>query len=299
MTGSAMRRALLIALLFAGCEGPDFAPSSIVRAPRVIAAVATPAESTPGQDVRLSTVVASPDPVDHAVEWEIDLGVPALAAAAGQTLEGAPRVVRFEVVDGVARLPGEETRAAMDALSAAIDDAPLGTPEGVVRYVYETVGLTLLARFTLRVNGEIAMEGFKRIALSPAPSRLTNPPPPRFRVGEAWLSARSGDPTVCAPEGDVPRVAPGETVTLSPEPDEDWLETFPALDLEGQVITGREDAYYSWFSTAGDFGFETTRPPGRDTEWTAPMDPGEVPIWLVVRDGHLGASACLGMIRVE
>ena len=91
----------------------------------------------------------------------------------------------------------------------------------------------------------------------------------------------------------------GATLTLSPEPDEDWLETFPALDLEGQVITGREDAYYSWFSTAGDFGFETTRPPGRDTEWTAPMEPGEVPFWLVVRDGHLGTSACLGMIRVE
>ena len=56
MTGSTMRRALLFALLFAGCEGPDFAPSSIVRSPRVIAAVATPDASKCSDHVPVNQV---------------------------------------------------------------------------------------------------------------------------------------------------------------------------------------------------------------------------------------------------
>lgn len=294
-----MKRVALMLLLTVGCEGPDFEPASIVRAPRVIAVVAAPVEATAGEAVTFTPFVASPDAAALPLEWEVDLGVPALAAAAGQSLEGEPRAIALETDGDVARLPAEETRAALDALLARVGDAPPGTPEHVVRYVYETVGLTLIARFTLRADGEVAMEGFKRFSLVAAPTSLTNPPPPRFRVGDAWVSARGPDPFDCAPEAEPPRVPAGEAVVLAPEPDEPWLETFPALDLEGDVITGVEDAYYSWFSVAGEFSFETTRPPGRTTEWTAPDTPGTYPLWLVVRDGHLGTSACRTLVSVE
>ncbi|MBZ0121149.1 MAG: hypothetical protein K8H88_29405, partial [Sandaracinaceae bacterium] len=61
----------------------------------------------------------------------------------------------------------------------------------------------------------------------------------------------------------------------------------------------RESAYYAWYSTAGAFDADITQRPERDVEWTAPVIPGVYPIWLVVRDGHLGASYCRAEIEVR
>lgn len=288
------RGALLVAsLLIASCAGPAFDEPSLVLGPRVLAVIAEPPEIAPGQAIQLREVTALAP--GATVEWSLDASPAALAAAAGQTLFDA----REPIALPGGRVAPELTRAAIDELLALVADAPPGTPEHVVRLVYEEVGLVLQVQFVVRdAGGSVLAEGWKRIGLSPRAALTTNPPPPRFRAGERWASARLGEPSSCAPEAAPLEARAGETIVLSPDPDEAWLERYPALDLDGRTIVGVENAYYSWFATAGDFQFAVTRAPERDVEWTAPEAPGEVTLWLVVRDGHLGAAACTATIRV-
>lgn len=288
------------ALALIACDGPTFDKPSIVLGPRMLAIVAEPAETAPGVDITLTPLVGSPDDAPVTFEWSVDLGTASLASSAGQSI-GEPADAIALAWDGErATLSGADTAAAIDALLALVGDAPPGTPEDVVRLVYEEVGLTILVRFVMRAeDGAVLLEGWKRIMLSPRDPPSTNPPPPRFSIGGRWVSARGGDPFACVPEGEPPTVAVGDVVALVPDLDESWLETYPALDLDGHPIEGTEAAYYSWFSTAGDFMFDVTREPYRDGEWTAPDEPGVLPIWLVVRDGHLGTSACRAEVVVN
>ncbi|HJL16184.1 MAG TPA: hypothetical protein RMH99_11030 [Sandaracinaceae bacterium LLY-WYZ-13_1] len=286
-----------------GCAGEDFEPPSRVNGPRLLAVVATPPVVAPGDDVRLVPFAAGPDgAADVTVAFEVDLSPRALATAAGQESlfdEGDP--IALEPDGDGAVLDGADTEAAIERVLALVGDAGPGTDEHVVRLVYETVGLVLRVRVTMRdAEGEVLVEGFKRVLLMPEPEAADNPPPPRVRVGETWLSARgAGDPFRCAPEAaGAPEVAAGAEVTFAPEPDEGWLETYPALDLDGRLVEGTENAYYSWFATGGDFTLDVTRAPDREVTWTAPDAAGTVPFWLVVRDGHLGTSACRAEVSV-
>lgn len=290
------RAAALMALLALGCEGPDFASPSLVDSTRLIAVIADPPESAPGTDVALDALVVGPGADEVTVSYAVDLSPRALAASAGQDLFEASAP---EPIEGGA-LSGARTRDAVDELLARLGDARAGTPEAVVRQVFEEVGLIATVRVEVRdASGELVVEAFKRVGLHPAPSAPTNPPPPRFAVDGRWASAREGDPSACLPEGDPLLVERGALVVLSPEPDEGWLERYPALDLAGRTFEGEENAYYSWFSTGGDFQFDVTRAPEREVEWTAPAEPGVYPLWLVVRDGHLGTSACRAQIEVR
>ena len=283
-----MRRAAALALLcLTACEGPAFDEPSRVRGARVLAVIAEPPEAAPGQDVTLRVLSALAP--GATVEWSLDASPAALASSAGQTL--FERGGAEPLPDG--RLDGARTQAAVDALYARIGDAPPGTPEHVVRLVDEEVGLLLFATFVVRdADGALIAEGHKRVGLSPRAERTTNPPPPRVRVGERWASARAGDPSTCTPEDAPLEARAGETIVLAPDPDERWLETYPALDLAGRPLRGMENAYYSWFATDGRFQFSVTRAPERDVEWTAPDAPGGGSRWLRVRGGHPRRPAC-------
>ncbi len=296
MTRSARLAAPALASLLAlGCGDSGFEPPSLVTGPRVLAVIVEPPEARPGEDVTFTAITAAPNDEALTIEWTIDLSTAALAAGAGQTLGEAGEPIVLE--DGA--LPGEATARAADALLALVAGAPPGTPEHVTLLVYEQVGLPIVARVAARdASGSIVVEGFKRFFLTPREDVTTNPPPPRFSVAGRWVSARSGDPLVCAPEGEPPVVIAGEVAALSPDEDEPWLETYPALDIQGELVENHEAAFYSWHSTAGDFSFAVTRAPDRAVEWTAPDEPGDYPIWLVVRDGHLGTSGCRASVRV-
>ena len=73
---------------------------------------------------------------------------------------------------------------------------------------------------------------------------------------------------------------------------EDWLESYRVLDARGELQERAERAFYSWYATGGDFDRQVTRSPLRNQLWTAPREPGANRLWLVVRDGHGGTSAC-------
>jgi hypothetical protein len=289
-------------MLLGGCDN-GFDPPSLVLGPRILAIAVEPPEAAPGRDVVFRPFLAHGERLE--LEWTVSLSTAALANAAGQVDLGTASEPIALAWDGErATLDGAHTEEAMRALDEILGEAALGTREGVVRAVYERVGLALETRvFARDENGEIAIEAFKRFVLAPegAP-RTSNPPPPRFAIGDRWVSGRGGlDPFVCAAEdGGAIAIAAGAEITIAPdENDAEWLETFPSLDLAGQIVEGEEDAYYSFFVTGGEIGTETTRPPARDTVWTAPADAGDHTLYVVVRDGHLGTSACVSNVRVE
>lgn len=330
-----MKRAviLLAALLLGGCFDFSFDPPYLVKSARFLAIAAEPPEVTFGEDVLFEALVVDADGSDLSADpgvelrFTVCLSVAEIVAAAGlgvaaggnlddNCAEGGDDLVRLEqggdLPPGTARLPGEAFFALLEELMRMVPAPGDGLPPGsgnidpevieALTRVIAEVGVPLRVRVEVWRDGELAFAGFKRFAIAQRPELTTNPPPPRFAVGDVWLSARGGGhPRTCVPEeGAAPTVEAGSEVVLSPDENEDeWRETYPVVGLDGAIQTGREGAYYSWFSTGGEFSAAITQAPDRDVIWTAPEAPGTYPLWVVVRDGHLGISWCRTEVTVE
>jgi hypothetical protein len=318
--GRAMQHAHL-----AGC-GERLDEPSLVKTPRVLAMVAEPPSAPPGEDVALSALVVDPAGRELEMSWTLcateDLGDFGRGGGGGGggalsdgnaqygaeveregCVEGAPGVIALPGDGrGGATVPGAATRAFYDDLEALADTyGELIDPE-TVRFVIETSGLPLTAGLTVRANGEELVRAFKRILVFTGDEQNTNPPPPRFSIGHVWVSAQSATgPFACAPDGTAtPTVRPNREVSLLPDPDDlRWRERYQVIEVTGEVGDREENAFYSWFSTAGRFDDDDTSAPNRDNTWRSPRTPGTYPMWLVVRDGHGGTSACRTDVTVE
>ncbi|MGE0784522.1 MAG: hypothetical protein AB7S26_02460 [Sandaracinaceae bacterium] len=289
--------AIAVALSLIACDGPDFLRPSQVTSTRLLAVIAEPPEAEPGTDVQVSAMVAAPDGEATSLRITIDLSPRALASSAGQDLFAPAEPI--ELVDGA--LAGAQTATAIEELRALTENAGPGTAEQLVWRVYQEVGLIAFARVAvIGADGAIIVEGVKRIGLAPPNRASENPPPPRFALDDRWTSARAQPRFRCEPEGEPLRAAPGSTVVLAPDPDEGWLETYPLIDLSGATVEGVEAAYYAWFAPIGELAFDMTRVPDPSVEWTIPDDAptGPTSVWLVVRDGHLGESACEARVEI-
>jgi hypothetical protein len=95
-----------------------------------------------------------------------------------------------------------------------------------------------------------------------------------------------------------PRIeaAPDEEITLLPIEPEGVRETYMLPTFDGDVRTITENMRYAWFATAGSWSRGDTggtidpfgNVPPLDTVWTAPSEPGDVRLWLVMRDERAG-----------
>jgi hypothetical protein len=149
----------------------------------------------------------------------------------------------------------------------------------------------------LDANGTVIVSGYKRAAITTRMPPTTNPPDPTFRAGHVTIAAAERFRCVPTLGATAARFPPATDVELEPvfareEELEEWLETFPIYDYTGSRIEGRENAYYTWFATAGSISEGTTQPPSRRTTWRTPEELGPQSLWLVIRDGHLGTSGC-------
>ncbi len=320
-----MRRALavsVLSLLFAsGCLDINFDPPSIIKGPRLLALSASPPEALFGEDVEFEVLAVAEGATDLTasdgitVRWSVCLSVEQIVDAAGLGggagfADDCPpdQTLVLESPDGDPRravLPGEVLFGILSMIPMTPPDEPIPDPmiPGIdpsvlssLATVIAEVGVPLAVRVEFLRDGETVIKGYKRFAITTRSGATLNPPPPRLSVGDLEVSARAfrADPHACVAEGGaVPSVVAGAEVTLAPDPLEDpWLETYPVFDLGGQIIENRETAYYSWFSTGGSFDPEISQRPNRDTIWTAPTEPGTYPLFVVVRDGHLGLSWC-------
>lgn len=315
---------LLGALALAACDGIDFAVPSIVLGPRVLAIVADRPEVAPGEDVRVHAIVAGAEGRSVELRWSMCPGDGGTEQGGFGSYSGSeeqygveprlpgcdpasPFTTPLTVDLGEAVVPGgcpdpsrpwECTSGMVDLFESLSEGA--GVPSEYAAQIIDLVGVTVTVAVDVHVDGEFRLTAFKRINVTRRAALTTNPPPPRFAIGGVWLSARAGtDPHVCVSEtGETPIVPAVSEVSLRPDADESWIETFPVVGFDGDVVEGTESAYYSWFSTDGEFDPEVSAAPARDGTWLSPEALGIYPIWVVVRDGHLGQIACRADVEV-
>ncbi len=320
-----MRRAtaavLGCALAASGCLELNFDPPSLLLGPRILGVRANPPEALPGEDVRFEVLAVDATGADLtsqdgvSVRWTVCLSLAQIIDAAGFgggtgfSEECPPEdtlVLEPDGAPGRASLPADALLAVIASIPMSPPDEPIPDPmiPGVdpsvlssLTTVIAEVGVPLAVRVEITgPDGAVLASAYKRFAITTRSGATLNPPAPRLTIGELVVHARrfGGDPHACvADDGALATVVAGTELTLAPDPLEDpWLETYPVFDLGGAIIENQESAYYSWFSTAGSFAPEVTQRPERDTVWTAPEEPGTYPIFVVVRDGHLGTAWC-------
>ncbi len=314
--GSEAGWGLSVVLALVGCTG-SLDPSEIVKTPRVLAVVAEPPESAPGTDIAVDAMISVPAeaPRPLALRWRACLDAASVLRDTGLPVEvpGRPECQEATLAEGVSFVvEGARTRALFDALASF---APLlGARAALLDLVLSTVGVAFEVELeVLDATGRVRVSAYKRVALTGRASPTTNPPPPRFRLDDALEIVPDGRFTCRAADGRTPRLRAGAEVPLEPLlPDgsgfgdgdsamarEPWLETFPVFDYTGGLTQGEEGAYYAWFATGGRLGEAITARPERGTRWTTPEEPGPASLWLVVRDGHLGTSACRLDVTLE
>ncbi len=303
----------LLALI--GCAG-DLDPPSIVKTPRVLAVVASPPIAPPGEDIELTAMVVDPEERPLRLSWTACSRFEALGGQSNLQygeepptegcVEGAEGVFDLERRGDTGIISGLLTSLVyedLEVLAATYGDQ---LPPDLLRFVVETSGLPVTIGLTVRTGSEELVRSFKRVLIFTGEPRGTNPPEPRFAItageDEHWVSARGTDePFTCVPEdGEVPVLDAGTHVVLTPDPDDAaWQEDYRIIDARGDVVDRHEDSYYSWFTTGGVFEEEQTQAPLRDNVWRVPRRPGFYPLWLVVRDGHGGTSACRAEVEVR
>ncbi len=292
-----MRRAgTLLGVVLAGCiESLD--PKEIITGPRIIEVIAEPPEVNPGAPSTLAVVLAGTRG-EATYRWSV-CPVSDLNAIGS----GASSSVSDCFVDGAALVPlSTDARATFVVPEAAIAQATEAArrfesmlPPGILDRYLRDVGLVVPVVVEVTVDGQV-LRAVKRVVVSTNPATHRNPPSPRLRIATRWVSVPAGaTDAVCVPEDGAPlRLGPGAVVTLTPDPDESWRERYTVLTSDGRFETREEQGYYSWYATGGSLR-GLTRSPLRDNEWTLPTRPparGTHSLWVLLRDGHGGASGC-------
>lgn len=326
MTFRRISIATVLLLVLPSCIDTGFDPPHLIKDPRILAIVAQPPEVAFGEDVTFELLLVDGDadtlPGEPGVElvWTSCISVAEILDAAGLGAgsglsdtcdEGGDDLVRLQT-EGLppnqARLPGS---AFLELVAMFMGGDPMMMPGGgdldpelveTLTTVVAEVGVPLTVEVEAFRDGELIAFGFKRFAITQREDPTTNPPPPRIKINQYWMNARtSGDPRVCAPEAGMTPVVEAESeVELDPDDaEEDWLETYPVFALGNEIQRNEESAFYSWFVTAGELDESVTQRPNHQAIWTAPEEPGLYPIWVVVRDGHLGMSYCRMDVEVR
>lgn len=288
-----------LALLLSACFSlPEFADSSLVDRPRVLSVVASPPEVVEGSGVSLTVLIAGAQ--DVQVSWSAcarytpfgqgnqygensgdqGCGDDRMVLATGPTVSIPPALTQ------VFFQSDEDLRDALGALLPGFE----------LDELRQSIGVAFSIEADIQADGK-HLRALKRILVRDTDQPHSNPPPPSFRFGDRLIQG-FGEPAAfsCRPEGEGGvHVTPGEHVQLAPVVDgeqEPWLESYTVLDARGELGAREERAFYAWFASAGTLDRNNTRAPDRDNEWIAPEASGCQRLWLVVRDGHGGESAC-------
>ncbi len=291
----------LVTALALGCIG-DLDPKEIVVSPRILDIVADPPEVAPGGTVRLRAVVGgNRGPVTY--RWVACAGADPFGGIGGfGTGTGDDGCTG----DAGLRLPlgsGAEATLVIPRESVDVESilARLGerAPRALVERFIRDIGVIVGVGVTIEADGR-TVTGYKRVVVSLNPRPNANPPTPRVQVNSRWVSVPASGGAACVPEdGGGIRVPRARNVTLTPDPNESWLERYTVLTAVGAFEERTEEAFYSWYATNGELGRGLTRSPTRDNVWLPSDAPGSQSLWFFLRDGHGGSSGCRLDLTVE
>lgn len=296
-----MRTLAIACLLLCGCiELDEFPNESIVTGPRVLAVVIEPPEVTPGASLSVSTLVVGAE--DVSIEYRIcgAFDGPFGGAQFGDRDDESCSDQTLLRGSGPTWTIPAELLAAFWA-NADLAEAVLGgtLSSETIEIIRTSVGIPLQIEISVRADGK-TLRAVKRVLLSENPEPHANPPPPAFDFGKHPVNADPDAAWSCSADEPL-TVKPAQRIELAPsvvDGEETWIEPYRVINAKGEVQERTERAFYAWFATAGKFESHSTRAPLRNDIWTAPQKPGPNRLWLVVRDGHGGASACGVDIRV-
>lgn len=290
--------ALLGGLGSLACTG-NLDPPTLVKTPRILAIIADPPESAPGTDITVGVIAHVPDDPEGLTTtyaWRLCASLPRVLDAADIPAD-LPLPDTCETLPSTgpsATIPGSETAM----LAMLLRSLPTGGAfdASFLTRILDTAGIPFQVEVdVLDASGEVLISGLKTVAITTrtAPPPTTNPPVVLFSLGEQDV-AMPDDlfDHRCVPTSGPLLATVEQEIEITPIPGIDWTEEFPIFDYSGVLRTGRENEYYSFYVTGGSLSAETTRPPDREVRWTPPEEPGTVRLWLIVRDGHLGARGC-------
>jgi len=274
-------------------------PPTLVKTPRILAIVADPPESAPGTDIELGVIAhvpGDPEGLTTTYAWRLCASLPRVLDAANIPAD-LPLPDTCETLPSTgptASIPGSET-AALAMLLRSIPPSERFDTSFLTR-ILDTAGIPFQVEVdVLDASGAVLITGIKTVAITTRtePRPTTNPPVVLFSIGDQDV-AMPDDlfDFRCIPTAGPVVVTAAQEVEINPIPGIDWTEEFPIYDYSGVIRMGRENEYYSFYATGGSIETETTRPPDRETRWTPPEEPGSVRLWMIVRDGHLGARGC-------
>ncbi len=298
MRTSTAAMSLVLALAATGCGGGLDQPT-LVKTPRILAMLTDPPESLPGTDIRVGVIAhvpTDPDGLTTTYRWRLCASLPRILSAADIPAD-LPLPDTCETLPSTgptATVPGDRTAALAMLLRSIPPSERFDT--SFLTAILDTAGIPFEIEVdVLDADGEVLVTGVKIAAITTRtmPPPTTTPPVVVYSFGEqdVVMSDDLFDFRCAGTAGRVQAIA-GEELTVTPIPGIDWTEEFPIYDYSGRIRTGRENEYYSFYATAGSISEETTRPPERAIQWTAPAEPGPVRFWMIVRDGHLGARGC-------
>lgn len=302
-----MRTSRLLFLLgLVACQ-PDLGePSSLVQSPRILAVRSQPAEAAPGADVTLTLLLAtaSGETTATEVDWAfcatpkppVDNNVISDAC-----LGDAVRGIAGRAAQVSATLPAD----ACALFGPQLPPTPAGQPPARPRDpdggggYYQPVRARPLAWSGQR--GQSGADGGRGIGLlrilcglAGASAQLAAAYRDQYQANRnpqlAGARVTRGDQ-----ELSLNALPIGQTLQLHVAWNADAAERFPVLDSASQrLVEQTESLQVAWFANAGRFALaHTVAGDGKAesvNEWTAPLQPGPVTVWIVLRDSRGGVD---------
>jgi hypothetical protein len=291
-------------LLATACKPNLGSPPSLIEGPRILAVRGVPAEAAEGDPVTYDILAVDPSGriASPSVSWASchDPRPPASANAVAASCLDVPDdttapspTFMAPMPDGACRIFGPQPPDTMPGKPPLRPQDP-----DVTGGFYQPVRATL-------TDGDVTERAF---ALERLKCRLANAPADITAMFNAMVKL-NGNPTIASltldPAGTPvalfthgqaampapPTVAPGAPVTLEVAWPDSTPESYPVFNLVTQTLdTHRESLSVSWFATDGSFEHDRTGRGETETDlttddvWTAPMAPGLVHLWVLLRD---------------
>jgi hypothetical protein len=291
------RSSLAFGALFAAACAPTLTDdTTLVTAPRVLAAVAEPPEAHPREAIQVS-VLAAPASRRNAVQLTFCttpaiIGDPRPVSDACLTEKGVPLSVDGLTATGL--VPADTcARFGPDPVSS--DDRPRD-PDDTGGF-YQPVRISLF--------DAISIESLRiQCALPDAPADLARQFADRY-VPNQNPEEPALERATSAGWQSLDTVTAGESVSLRVRWDAASREKYVYLPPRGTALEDRIEAMsVSWFSSAGSFAEAVTgraeQDPGNDTtnSFIAPGS-GPLTLWIVLRDSRGGTVFLTRSVHVE